>query len=460
MEVEMSDEIKQGVHNYSDEKDYVVPADPLVRKRLEWFKDQKLGIMMHWGPYCQLGVVESWALSDKDGDWSRGGIDWVGGDMELFKRQYVGLNKTFNPVRFMPEQWAQIAREGGFKYLVFTTKHHDGFCMWDTGTTDYRITGPECPYRDNKHADIVKDLFAAFRKEGLGIAAYFSKSDWHNEYYWAEGQKHSRFKNRNTTYDTREHPELWNRFVEFTHEQLRELLTRYGKVDVLWLDAGWVCPQNNQDIRLCDIVEEIRQTAQPGLIVADRTVGGAYENYVTPEQTIPESPLNIPWESCITLGTSFSFAYGDDYKPLRKVAHLLIDIVAKGGNLALNVGPQPDGRLPRQALRSIRDLGEWLKVNGDAIYGTRPCAPYRAGRFAFTAKDGRVYVFYLYADENEEPVTEAIIPTGFACQGVTMLGGDEKIAFGKTAGGIRVTIPKREGKAPVCDVFVLSDTTA
>src|SRR5690606_23759365 len=97
-----------------------------------------------------------------------------------------------------------------------------------------------------------------------------------------------------------------------------------------------------------------------GLIVADRTVGGIYENYVTPEQTVPEKPLNIPWESCITLGTSFSFKYDDDYKPLRKVAHLLIDIVAKGGNLALNVGPQPDGRLPRHALRSIRDLGQWL----------------------------------------------------------------------------------------------------
>lgn len=452
----MADEVVQGVHNYSEEDDYVVPVDPLVRERLEWFKDQKLGIMMHWGPYCQLGVVESWALSDKDGDWSRQGIDWVDGDMELFKQQYIDLNKTFNPVRFIPEQWAQIAREGGFKYLVFTTKHHDGFCMWDTKTTDYKITGSECPYRNNKHADIVKDLFAAFQNEGLGIAAYFSKADWHSEYYWAEGQEHSNFKNRNTTYKTSENPELWNRFVEYTHEQLRELLSNYGKVDILWLDAGWVCPQNNQDIRLYDIVEEMRRSTQPGLIVADRTVGGAYENYITPEQTIPERPLSIPWESCITLGTSFSFAYGDDYKPLRKLAHLLIDIVAKGGNLALNVGPQPDGRLPGQALRSIRDLGEWLKVNGEAIYGTRPCAPYRTGNFAFTAKDGKVYAFYLYADENERSITETVIPVDFDCQLVTMLGTGQQVGSSKTAEGIRVIIPERDSKAPVCDVFVLS----
>ncbi|MEG6613297.1 alpha-L-fucosidase [Pseudoclostridium thermosuccinogenes] len=453
----MADKVNQGVHNYTDKYDYIAPEDPLVRERLEWFKDQKLGLMMHWGPYCQLGVVESWALSDKDGSWSRNGIDWVDGDMELFKQQYIDLNKTFNPVRFMPDQWAKIAKEGGFKYLIFTTKHHDGFCMWDTKTTDYKITGKDCPYRNNKYADIVKHLFNAFRNEGLGIAAYFSKADWHSEYYWAEGHEHSHFKNRNTTYNTKEYPELWNKFVEYTHEQLRELLTDYGKVDILWLDAGWVCPQNNQDIRLYDIIEEIRRTTQPGLIVADRTVGGVYENYVTPEQTVPDEPMDIPWESCITLGTSFSFAYGDDYKPLRQVAHLLIDIVAKGGNLALNVGPQPDGRLPRQALRSIHDLGQWLKVYGDAIYGTRPCAPYRTGNFAFTKKGGKVYAFYLYSDENQELITETTIPVDFDCKSVTLMGSGERISFKRTAEGIKVTVPHREGKTPVCDVFVLSD---
>lgn len=453
----MADKVNQGVHNYTDKYDYIAPEDPLVRERLEWFKDQKLGLMMHWGPYCQLGVVESWALSDKDGSWSRNGIDWVDGDMELFKQQYIDLNKTFNPVRFMPDQWAKIAKEGGFKYLIFTTKHHDGFCMWDTKTTDYKITGKDCPYRNNKYADIVKHLFNAFRNEGLGIAAYFSKADWHSEYYWAEGHEHSHFKNRNTTYNTKEYPELWNKFVEYTHEQLRELLTDYGKVDILWLDAGWVCPQNNQDIRLYDIIEEIRRTTQPGLIVADRTVGGVYENYVTPEQTVPDEPMDIPWESCITLGTSFSFAYGDDYKPLRQVAHLLIDIVAKGGNLALNVGPQPDGRLPRQALRSIHDLGQWLKVYGDAIYGTRPCAPYRTGNFAFTKKGGKVYAFYLYSDENQELITETTIPVDFDCKSVTLMGSGERISFERTAEGIKVTVPHREGKTPVCDVFVLSD---
>jgi len=447
--------VQEGVHNYTDERNYVVPEDPKVREKLEWFKDQKLGIMMHWGPYSQLGIVESWALSDKDGYWSRKDIDWVDGDMELFKQQYINLNKTFNPIRFIPEQWAEIAREGGFKYLIFTTKHHDGFCMWDTKTTDYKITGSECPFRNNKYADITKHLFNAFRKEGLGISVYFSKADWHSEYYWAEGYERSKYKDRNTTYNTKEHPELWEKFVKYTHEQLRELLTNYGKVDILWLDAGWVCPQNNQDIRLQDIIDDIRKTTQPGLIVADRTVGGVYENYVTPEQTVPEKPLDIPWESCITLGTSFSFKYDDDYKSLRQVAHLLIDIVAKGGNLALNVGPQPDGRLPAHAIRSIQDLGRWLKVYGEAIYGTRPCAPYRTGNFAFTKKDGKVYAFYLY-DENDKPAEELTIPVDFDCKSIAMLGAEIPIAFDRTAEGMKVTIPPRTGEIPVCDVFVLS----
>ncbi|NLO81773.1 MAG: alpha-L-fucosidase [Clostridiales bacterium] len=451
----MAHEIVEGVHNYTDAKKYIEPSDPLVRERLEWFKDQKLGLMIHWGPYSQLGIVESWALSDADGDWSRHQIDWVDGDMELFKQQYISLNKTFNPIRFMPEQWAKIAREGGFRYLIFTTKHHDGFCMWDTKTTDYKITGPECPFRNNKNADIVRKLFDAFRNEGLGIAAYFSKADWHSEYYWAEGHKHSSFKNRNTTYDTREYPELWNKFVEYTHAQLRELLTDYGRIDILWLDAGWVCPQNNQDLRLHEIIEEIRQTTQPGLIVADRTVGGIYENYITPEQTIPKEPIFVPWESCITLGTSFSFAYGDDYKPLRRVAHLLIDIVAKGGNLALNVGPQPDGRLPRQALKTIAELGNWLKIYGEAIYCTRPYPPYRTGNLAFTGKDGKVYVFYLYMDENETMVDELFIPIELKAKSVSLLGTKQAVSFSNTNNGVKISLPKREGKAPVCDIFVL-----
>lgn len=163
--VSEEDKVEAGVHNYSGEEAYVWPEDPRVLKKLEWFRDQKLGLMMHWGPYSQLGIVESWALSDADADWSRDGIDWeVTG--EEFKKEYFGLNKTFNPLRFEPEKWADLAKEAGMKYLLFTTKHHDGFCMWDTQYSDYKITAPECPFHTHKYADICAHLFESFRKRG------------------------------------------------------------------------------------------------------------------------------------------------------------------------------------------------------------------------------------------------------------------------------------------------------
>lgn len=187
---EEEDILHDGVHNYSSEKDWVRPDNPVTLDRLEWFKDQKLALMMHWGPYSQLGVVESWALSDEDADWSREGIDWES-DGEKLKEQYVSLNRTFNPVRMQPEKWAELAADNGFKYLIFTTKHHDGFCMWDTATTDYRITGSESPFRAHSQADICKHVFDAFRQKGLAIAAYFSKADWNTPYYWAPNMERS-----------------------------------------------------------------------------------------------------------------------------------------------------------------------------------------------------------------------------------------------------------------------------
>lgn len=449
-------EVEAGVHNFSSEKEWVKPENPLLLERLEWFKDQKLGLMMHWGPYSQLGIVESWALSDDDADWSRNCIDWDV-DGEEFKRQYFGLNKTFNPIRFQPELWADLAAEGGFKYLTFTTKHHDGFCMWDTHTTEYRSTGKDTPFHAHKYADICKHLFDAFRARGMGISAYFSKADWHTPYYWAPGMARGHHMWRGPSYDPKEYPWLWEQFVQFTHEQMRELLTKYGRIDVLWLDAGWVCPQSRrawQDIRLGEFVEEMRKT-QPWLLSADRTVGGAYENIITPEQTIPTTAMNVPWESCITMGTSFSFKYEDEYKSMRQIVHILMEIVAKGGNLALNVGPQPDGRLPEGAIKRMKELGAWLATYGEAVYGTRPCAPYYKDNCAFTGKGDTVYCTHLYKTA-QTPVSATVsIPYTGQVQGVELVGTDAALEYIRTDAGLTVTLPssETEGPAPVAHVF-------
>ena len=387
--------IQDGVHSYTEEECYVPPKEKAVQEHLDWFMGLKLGLMMHWAPGCQLGTLESWPLSDGDGSWSQADVDWT--DIETFKQQYINANRTFNPVRFRPDRWAELAEECGFKYLLFTTKHHDGFCMFDTQTTDYKITDPSCPFHTSPYADITRSLYDEFRKRGMAISVYFSKPDWHSDDYW-----HRAFgtaPTRNVNYSIEEHPEMWERFVSYTHRQIEELGTRYGKIDCLWLDGGWVNPDNQgQDIRLGEIVNKLRSGPQPHLIVCDRTVGGEFENIVTPEKEIPERPMNIPWETCTTVGDRFSFHYTDNFKTGRQLVHLLLNVVSRGGNLALNVAPQPDGALPAGAVASLRDLGRWMRIHGEGIYNTTIAEPYFIRNIRYTAKGDTRYIFYLYED--------------------------------------------------------------
>ncbi len=433
----MADEmVVEGTHNYSTEEKYVKPKDPEVLKKLEWFKDQKLALMMHWGPYSQMGIVESWALSDGDADWSRNCVDWEV-DGEEFKREYFALNKTFNPVRFEPDKWAEYAKMAGMKYMIFTTKHHDGFCMFDSKYSDYKITAKDCPFHTNKCANITKEIFDAFRDKGIGIAAYFSKADWHVDSYWHNNEECNIFHDRGPSYKPSENPEEWKRFVDFTQNQIMELGTEYGPVDIMWFDAGWVCAENDQDIRLGEVIEKVRKT-QPGMLCCDRTIGGEYENYVTPEQCVPDKPLSIPWESCITMGTSFSFRYEDEYKSAREIIRLLIDIVCKGGNLAINVGPQPDGRIPEGAIRTMKDMGKWLSVYGDAIYGTRPVAPYRTGNFAFTQKNDTIYAIWVY-ENSINWNRHVVVPVEEDIAEVTDIANGKKVDCRRVDGGYLLT---------------------
>jgi len=285
-------------------------------------------------------------------DWSRRDelTCWVerGRDLERFQRDYWNLIEQFNPVGFDPGAWAEAFAAAGAKYVCFTTKHHDGFCLWDTKTTDYKITGPRCPFGKSARPDVTRSLFDALRRAGLAVSVYFSKPDWHCPYYWSpEPRPMGRGAN------TLDRPEVWEQFVQYTHEQIRELMTDYGKIDILWLDGGWV--RDREDIRMAEMVEMARRL-QPGLIVANRTVGD-FEDFVTPEREIPEDGLAGPWEACLPLGADWKYVEGQPYKPLEQVWEEMRTTHARGGNFLLGIGPKPDGTIPEDALRMLRELG-------------------------------------------------------------------------------------------------------
>ena len=434
---------------------YTIPSDKLVQAKLSQWGKVKFGLLMHWGTYSQWGIVESWSLCPEDEGWTKRRGPYAN-DWYTYKQAYENLQTTFNPVKFNPEKWALAAKNAGMKYVVFTTKHHDGFNMFDTKQSDYKITSPKSPFSSNPRANVAKEIFNAFREQGFMTGAYFSKPDWNTPDYW---WKYFPPKDRNVSYDPKKYPEKWESFKKFTYNQIEELMTDYGKMDILWLDGGWVRPfssvdtsvewqrtiTHNQDIDMANIARMAR-THQPGLLVVDRTVHGEYENYVTPEQQVPATYLPYPWESCMTLGNSWSYVPNDHYKSSRKVIHLLTEIVSKNGNLLLNIGPAPDGEWDPNAYARLEDIGKWMQVNGEAIYETEadPALPGQ-GKWVFTKKPDCIYAIYQLAEN--EAISENYklnITTVRPIKRVQILGTDQKINFKQEANNLTMAAPVKK----------------
>jgi alpha-L-fucosidase len=436
------------------------PETKEVRQNLDWFCDQKFGLMIHWGLYNQMGLKESWPLVDND--WSKWQFPPGTSNREV-KELYLELHKGFLPLRFDPDQWADLASRAGFKYLIFTTKHHDGFCMWDTKTTDYKVTGPEVPWRDQKNPDITRALWDAFRARGLGISAYFSRADFASPYYWEKDYIWQDGTVREPSYDFKQKPEKWRKFQEYVLAQLTELCTEYGRIECLWYDGG--C--DGYQLGLPEMTRQMR-THQPWLLGVIRGGTNVCQDFLTPELIIPDQPLNVPWEACTVMGkkqeetgrkayTSFGYSYDQDYMSAAEIVELLLDVVAKGGNLALNLAPQPDGRLPWRAIPILEELGRWLDIFGPAIYGSRTVAPFRSGQYAFTKKGDQIYAFYIYQEKEKTPA-DYLIPYPGLVSRVEDVRSGRQLPFKRQANGLVVSLPADQKGRPadLADCFLLA----
>ncbi|MEY5013018.1 MAG: hypothetical protein RLY69_733 [Verrucomicrobiota bacterium] len=322
-------------------------------EKVEAFRDQALGMFIHWSVDSQLGTVISHSL--------------VGADDDYARRFFEELPKSFNPVRYDPMEWATLAKLCGFKYAVFTNKHHSGFCMFPTKTTNFSIANT--PYRK----DVTQMYVDAFRGAGLGMGFYFSPDDF--AMLHQQGIPISRYKHGG---DRRvlptENPELMKRNLA----QIEELYTRYGSVDYLFIDGQ---PEG---------IRDLAWKLQPDTLVTR----GAIE---TPEQKLPEKMLPDPWEACFTLGTQWQFKpTNEKYKSGAELINMLIETRAKGGNLLLNVGPEPSGSIPFEQERIIRELGLWLFINGEAIYQVRPWHVAREGDVWFTRSSTEPSTVYAF----------------------------------------------------------------
>lgn len=445
---------------FAQNKEYYPDPDTAIQHRLEEWKDLKFGLLMHWGTYSQWGIVESWSICPEDLGWATGARKkGVADNYFDYVKAYEKLQTTFNPVKFNPEKWAAAAKDAGMKYMVFTTKHHDGFSMFDSKYTDYKITDKATPFSSNPRSNVTKEIFNAFRKENMWIGAYFSKPDWHTDYYWWKQFPQS---DRNPSYSVQKYPEQWKKFTDFTHNQINELVSDYGKVDILWLDGGWVRKKTDeeiktemfevyegsrwarnpqsQDINMPELVKKVR-AKQPKLIVVDRAVPGEQQNYLTPEQHIPENGLPYPWETCMTMANSWSYVPNDQYKPTNEIIEKLVDIVSKGGNYLLNIGPSPEGEFDPVAYDRLKEIGVWMKLNGNAIYGTRMYKMFGEGdNIRFTqSKDGKILNIFLFnfPDEKLHLINVAFNERSTA----RMLGSNQKLKWHAANGALDIFLP-------------------
>jgi alpha-L-fucosidase len=329
-----------------------VPASPAAIKN---WQDARFGMFIHWGPVSLKGTEIGW---------SRG--------KQISIEEYDNLYKRFNPTKFNADEWVATAKAAGMKYMVLTTKHHDGFCLWDTKQTDYNIMNT--PFK----RDVVKELAAACKKGGIAFGTYYSTCDWH----------HPDFPLTSPGGNTKRETHNLDRYTEYLKAQTKELLTNYGPLFTLWYDV----PQQFDSKRGASIINMAR-AIQPDIVINNRT--GHNGDYDTPEQHVGGFQISRPWETCMTICHQWAWKPDDKMKSLKECIQTLIRTNGGDGNLLFNVGPQPDGLIEPRQVERLKEMGAWLSKNGESVYGTRggPWKP--SSHMVSTRKGDKIYLHFL-----------------------------------------------------------------
>ena len=388
--------------------------------RLAWWREARFGLFIHWGPVSLKGTEISWSRANSNPLCPNKG--------EIPVEVYDNLYRSFNPVLFDADRWAAVAKDAGMRYVVLTAKHCDGFCLWPTDTIDYHIG--RTPFR----RDVCGELAGAVRKAGLRIGWYYSPMDW-----------------RDPDCRTESNPA----YVKRMQGQVRELLTRFGRIDLLWFDwDGGTIPWDQE------ATYRLVRSAQPAIVInnrldcsfgglsADRDIG-PNADYLTPEQVIGAYDDKHPWETCMTLGTQWSWKPDDNIKSVDEVIRILAGCAGGDGNLLLNVGPMPDGRIEPRQVDVLKGVGAWLAGHGESIYGTRG-GPFKPGRYgASTRRDNRIYL-HVFAWAGPS-LTLPAIPAKVT--GSRVLGGGH-VSVRQTEAGLEVAVPAGD-RHPADTVVVL-----
>jgi alpha-L-fucosidase len=377
-------------------------------RRMKWWHDAKFGMFIHWGLYSVLARHE-----------------WVMEMEGIPAEEYEQVAKRFNPKPNAAREWAKLARRAGQKYMVMTTKHHEGFCLFDTKTTRY------CAPKQAAGRDLVREYVEAVRAEGLRVGFYYSLMDWHHP----DGA-------RCATDEAARH-----RFVEYIHTHLRELLTNYGKIDVLWYDVSWPLDARGwESERMNKMVFEL----QPEIIVNNRNKLPG--DFSTPEQRIEAAEAGRAWEACMTMNDSWGYHRADDgWKTPKQVIRNLITCAHDGGNYLLNIGPKADGSVPVESVRILNTVGEWMEKNGQAIYGAGICQP-RRSRFASFSRRGNTLYMHVHYWPGQ---TVALAGLMTKVKSASLLASGRKVEFEQDTYRVNFTgLPERAPDDPITTIAI------